>query len=169
MKNKAFTLIELLVVVLIIGILAAIALPQYLLAVEKSSAAGMQILVQNIKNAVAVCQLVKGGGLCTIDDFDITITGKNGAVITQANVSKNNQSPTMLNGKYGISYSSNLIFITRTPYAGKWFIDLIIDPSKGADNCRVRNHSGSPDGAKLLRSLGYEVPEVEGWRHGSSC
>ena len=50
-NNKGFTLIELLVVVLIIGILAAIALPQYMKAVRKSRAAEALIAIKSLKDA----------------------------------------------------------------------------------------------------------------------
>ena len=49
--SKAFTLIELLVVVLIIGILAAVAVPQYQKAVERSRATQALILMRPLIQA----------------------------------------------------------------------------------------------------------------------
>ncbi len=70
LKNNGFTLIELLVVVLIVGILSAIALPQYTKAVAKSRAAEGVIQGKAFLNTIKTWQMENGGIAINMSGID---------------------------------------------------------------------------------------------------
>ena len=89
-KNAGFTLIELLVVVLIIGILAAIALPQYEKAVAKARMTEGIMAVEEIARANRMYYMANGQYSRDINDLDVSYTG-NGVYGNSipANIGKN--------------------------------------------------------------------------------
>ena len=86
MSNKeakmGFTLIELLVVVLIIGILASVALPQYNKAVEKSRVSEAKAIMKAMSDAKKIYYMEQGAEPSKLDDLPLSFTDASGTVVT---------------------------------------------------------------------------------------
>ena len=143
-NKKAFTLVELLVVVLIIGILAAIALPQYQLAVEKSRASEALTAVKALKEAVDVYYLTHPNASAPkLKDLDVSFPN-NSSLLTNYKISISSPSPhaqRIINGKtaYYIAFYDSALSGAYGPFC--------ILPSKNSADY-------DPKYAKICKSLG---------------
>ena len=85
MKNKAqqgFTLIELMIVVAIIGVLTAVAVPQYQEYVVKTQVSRVMGEISNLRSTVEVCILEgKNSALCPFDWGTSNLLGAEGIAL----------------------------------------------------------------------------------------
>ncbi len=142
MTNKGgFTLIELLVVVLIIGILAGVALPQYKTAVEKSRASEAFVIGRHLAEAEELFYLANGA---YTDDWDSLSADK---------PSSSNYTFALDKTVYNIKVNQNRIpslhlrfFMQHviSPFAGKYLCVTKPDEEEGVRICKSLSGSAAP-------------------------
>ena len=168
MNKKGFTLLELLVVVLIIGILAAIALPQYKLAVEKSKLSKYLYIGQSIRNAQERFYMANGEYSASLSALDIDIeslcesrAGSNNIFYNCMDKSIQMDNDASFIGRLKIKYCSSLTNTTQSSYREcENARDLIIyfyyaNYSNTSNQNKITCTGETDKGRRLCKALGY--------------
>ena len=112
-NKKGFTLIELLVVVLILGILAAMAMPQYFKAVERSRMTEAVTLMANIADAQQRKYMQVNRYATEYTGLDVAPKGATGSLFYTKGTSTTPQNGFAIVLNAGTSYSTGKVTATR--------------------------------------------------------
>ncbi len=146
-KKQGFTLIELLVVVLIIGILSAVALPQYEMSVEKARFMQAVTMSKSLIDAQQIYFLANGEYCENLDDLDITLPSGGLKDFTV----KLHETP--------VPHIEMLRYVGGEPV---WITAYLLDANRSRISCTVdKNLSASAKAVRLCKSLsGRSTPET---------
>ena len=151
-KSCGFTLIELLVVVLIIGILAAIALPQYQVAVEKTRATNLLALLRSLVRAEQVYYLANDKYTLDADELDITYPGGS---------TRSGNQVTLPNGKI-------IVFTDGLLYSNTDYVQLQINFTTGKADCWATSDKVSQQVCASMGQKGSTASSCSGLG-GAAC
>ena len=165
--KQAFTLIELLVAVLIIGILAAVAVPQYQKAVWKSRNTQLKLLAKSVMDAENVYFLTNNEYSTRFDQLDVDLPlsapARAACGITIGSkdaVRQGNNFQIILNGPSGDDISITALY-TEGPYACQGFSV----PKTGVILCREKPMEGFSFGdfCKKIENSPTDAPDDGPW------
>ncbi len=145
-NTKGFTLIELLVVVLIIGILAAMAMPQYFKAVERSRMSEAVTLLANVAQAQQRKYLQINKYATAYTGLDVAPKGASGAIYYTKGCATTgdggNGFKVVLDGT---TYSSGFATATRASSAGglQYEYELKRYYASNLTSCKGTNDNGA--------------------------
>ena len=164
-NTQAFTLIELLVVVLIIGILAAVAVPQYKIAIAKSRYMELVTLVNSIKDAQEVYYLTNNEYATSFDQLDIGIPAGGSEPDEQGRVTYPNGNQIKVSHDNGTRVWGRNV----TQLCNNYEVPLDHNEGKGTGRKHFESRFcyASSDGCE--RAFGQKVCSALGWeRDGTS-
>lgn len=161
-KNKGFTLIEMLVVVLIIGILASVALPQYKYVVAKAKFTQLLTATKAIKDAQTRYMLAHNERSLDLSALDIDIEGGTYGPGSYSNANMKDKI-TFDWGSCHITYNSARDVISCK--IDKPYIEYLYPLGLGRRSCCASQASGTV-GKKICQS---EFPKASGKSNNDTC
>ncbi len=162
-KHTGFTLIEVLVVVLIIGVLTAIAVPQYQKAVLKSRFSSLLPTTKAVRDGNEAYYMTHGRYARLLSDLDVTATNNRDMELVLDNDSDYSHvlaTRTDLNGK------NNLVMYQRhsVNFPGEIHCEALAEDTRANWLCETGMHSVKSLGEVI--SEGYNTYVIEGTGNG---
>ncbi len=165
--KKGFTLIEMLVVVLIIGILAGIALPQYQKSVEKSKASEALIILKSLRDHQALC-FTQYGYDEDADSIQCYGDRSDENIFTYADILEIKADPECLDNVCGyatndFTYSANFFYIFATRRGEKYFLETSAHPNAyilGESN-KIRCFDNPSDTKNYCKMIGFTKEDYD--------